>query len=235
MGKRAELSMILPTYNEVDNLDAIVRDIFTEFKKRRIAGEVIIVDDSSPDCTGVIADRICRKNDKVKVIHRKGKRGLSSAAMEGFNLSKAKFVGLMDSDRSHPTKKIGEMYSRVMEGADLVIGSRYIQGGKIEGWGLRRKVLSSTATLLARPLTRVLDPMTGFFILKKSLLSKSQINSKGFKILLEIIIKSKPARIVEVPITFVDRKKGKSKVSLKEIRFYLSNLLRYYSRKFYDK
>lgn len=234
MGKRAELSIVLPTYNEKDNLQAIVKEILNEFKNNSINGEIIIVDDNSPDGTGKIADRICRKNSKVRVIHRIGRKGLSSAAMEGFELSNAKFVGLMDSDRSHPTGKIGEMFRLVKsDKAELVIGSRYVRGGKIElGW--YRNILSYIATSLARPLTNIKDPLTGFFIMKRSLLYKKKLYFKGFRTLLEILMVVRPEKVVEVPITFISRKKGKSKAGINEIFQYLSNLIRYYWRRLND-
>ncbi|MDP3881932.1 MAG: glycosyltransferase family 2 protein [Nanoarchaeota archaeon] len=228
-----DLSVIVPTYNEKDNISEIIDEIHKEFINNKIKGELIIVDDNSPDGTGLIADSLKKKYSFLRVIHRKGKEGLSSAVLEGFSIAEGKILGVMDADLSHPVNKIHEMHALIKKGqADLVIGSRYIPGGKIEGWTLNRKIMSKSATYLAKIFTKAKDPMSGFFMIKRSCLVDKNLNPRGFKILLEIIIKT-DCKIYEIPITFINRKEGKSKASVREIRFYLQNLLSYlpYKRK----
>lgn len=134
----------------------------------------------------------------------------------------------MDADLSHPPEKICALFKPIKNNeADFVIGSRYAKGGVIEGWGLYRKILSKGATLLARTYTKVKDPMTGFFMIKKECIKEVEINPKGFKILLELIIKANYKKIKEIPITFVNRIEGKSKAGVKEIIYYLQNLVGY--------
>ena len=223
-----DLSIIIPTYNEKDNIQILLEKINEEFENNKINGEVIIVDDGSPDGTGEIVDELRKKYENLKVIHRKGKLGLSSAVLEGFKIGDGSILGVMDADLSHPPEKILEMFRIINnDGADFVIGSRYVNGGKIEGWGIKRKIMSKGATLLARVFTSVKDPMTGFFMIKRESIKDKKLNPKGFKILLELIIKADYNKIKEIPITFVNRTKGKSKADFKEIFSYLKNLMGY--------
>lgn len=222
------LSLLIPTYNEKENLVNLINLLKSEFIKNKIKGEILIIDDNSPDGTGKIADQEAKKSYLVKVIHRRKKEGLSAAVLAGFEASKEDIVGVMDADLSHPPKMIGTMFKLIREEkADLVIGSRYIKDGKIEGWNTWRMIQSKVATLLSRPFTNVKDTMTGLFLIRKNCLKNKDLNPKGFKILLEIIIKSDCEKIIEVPFTFVDRQKGKSKANIKEIFSLLNNLLSY--------
>jgi len=223
-----DLSIIIPTYNEKENIQILIKKIQEEFKKNKINGEVIVVDDGSPDGTGEILEKLKEDYPFLKVIHRRGKLGLSSAVLEGFSIAKGNILGVMDADLSHPPEKIPEMFKIINNNeADFVIGSRYVNGGKIDGWGIKRKIMSKGATLLARVFTSVKDPMTGFFMIKKECIKNKQLNPKGFKILLELIIKLDYNKIKEIPITFINRTKGKSKANFKEIFSYLKNLVGY--------
>lgn len=225
-----DLSIVIPTYNEKENILVLLKKINTEFKENKIKGELIVVDDGSPDGTGNLVENLKKKQKNIKIIHRKGKLGLSSAVLEGFKVSKGNVLGVMDADLSHPAEKIPEMFEIIKKGkADFVIGSRYIRGGRIEGWGLKRMIMSKVATLLARPFTKVKDPMTGFFLIRKKCVEDKEFNSKGFKILLELILKADYKNIKEVPIVFVNRTEGKSKAETKEIFNYLKNLMGYWS------
>jgi len=222
-----KLSLIIPTYNEKDNIQKLLLELSEEFLKNNIENEIIVVDDNSPDGTGEKLKELQNKYKDLKIIHRSKKLGLSSAVLEGFVISSGDILGVMDADLSHPVAKINEMYQLMVGGADLVIGSRYVRGGKIEGWNLYRKILSKGATLLARVFIDVKDPMSGFFMTKKSVLINTEINSKGFKILLELLIKTNCKNIAEVPIVFVNRTAGKSKAGGREIVYFLKNLVGY--------
>lgn len=225
---KMDVSIVIPTYNEKENVQRLLEKIYNEFREHKINGEVIVVDDGSPDGTGSLVENLKKKYKTLQIIHRKGKMGLSSAVLEGFAISKSNIIGGMDADLSHPTEKINEMYLTIKNNeVDLVIGSRYIKEGRIEGWGLYRKILSKLATLLARVFTSVKDPMTGYFFIKKECLNGINLNPRGFKILLEILIKAKYKNVKEIPITFINRTEGKSKAGMGEIIYYLENLIGY--------
>lgn len=226
-----KLSLIIPTYNEKENIIKLISSLKEELKKTKINNQIIVVDDNSPDGTGQILEELKTKYENLKVIHRKGKMGLSSAVIEGFKIADGDILGVIDADLSHPIEKINEMYQKILEGADLVIGSRYVARGKIEGWGIYRKLLSKGATFLARVFVNIKDPMSGFFLIKRELTLNEEINSKGFKILLELLIKINCKNVIEVPITFTNRIEGKSKAGTKEIIYYLKNLIGYLSYK----
>jgi len=220
------ISIIIPTYNEKENIKKLILDINRILKKDF---EIIVVDDNSQDGTGRIVDKLKKYN--AKCIHRKGKLGLASAVIEGFKAAKGEIIGVMDADFSHDINVIPKLIKPIINNeAELTIGSRYIQGGKIENWPLKRKIISRGATLLSLLLTTVKDPMSGFFFLNKEVIKGIELNAKGYKILLEIIVKGKYNKVNEIPYTFVDRKAGKSKLNKKEYIDYLrnlGNLLRY--------
>ena len=222
------LSLIIPTYNEKENIRQLIERVQKEFKENNIDGEIIIVDDNSPDGTGKILDNLRKNQENLKVIHRKGKLGLSSAVLEGWRIAEGEVLGVMDADLSHPPKKIKELFWSIeKENFDFAIGSRYTKGGRIKGWNFKRRLMSKIATLLARVYTKVKDPMTGFFMIKRSCIKDVKLNPKGFKILLEIIIKGKYNEIKEIPIVFINRIEGKSKAGINEIFDYIQNLVNY--------
>src|SRR3989338_2531238 len=131
-----KFSLVIPTYNEKENIQKLLLLLKDDFDKNEIDGEIIVVDDNSPDGTGQVLEELKTKYQNLKVIHRKRKLGLSSAVIEGFKIATGDILGVMDADLSHPIKKIDKMYQMVMADADLVIGSRYVKGGRIEGWNL---------------------------------------------------------------------------------------------------
>ena len=221
-----KLSLIIPTYNERENIQKLLLALEDNLSRSKINSEIIVVDDNSPDGTGRVLEELKTKYQNLQVIHRKGKLGLSSAVIEGFQIAQGEILGVMDADLSHPIEKISEMY-QAMKNADLVIGSRYVKNGRIEGWNLYRKILSRGATFLARVFVNIKDPMSGFFMIRRNLVVNEEINSKGFKILLELLIKTNCKNVIEIPITFINRTEGKSKVGIKEIIFFLKNLIGY--------
>jgi dolichol-phosphate mannosyltransferase len=234
--ERLNLSIIIPTYNEKDNILILIDKIEHEFIENKINGEIIIIDDNSKDGTGRIIEEAKKNHKNIIVKHRTGKLGLSSAVLDGFKIATNEVFCVMDADLSHPAEKIPLMYDLINnQDFDIVIGSRYIRGGKILGWNLKRKLMSKGATILARPFTRIKDPMTGFFMIKKRCIEGKEFNCKGFKILLELLIKADYNLVKEIPITFINRKKGKSKANPKEIFSYLNNLLDYSELKLNNK
>ena len=222
------VSLVIPTYNERDNISILAEDIFAIFEKNNIDAELIIVDDNSPDGTGKIADELAKRYN-ILVIHRSGKLGLSSAVLEGFKISKGFILGAMDADFSHPIDAIPELLKPLLDNhAEISIGSRYISEGRIENWPSIRRITSKGATLLAKPLTKVKDPMSGFFFIKKDVIFGKKLNPRGYKIALEILVKGSYKNVVEVPIVFTNRKKGKSKLNLKEYLNFIFDLFGLY-------
>jgi dolichol-phosphate mannosyltransferase len=219
---------VVPTYNEIENLDGLVRRVQQACSSAGLSAEIVIVDDNSPDGTGARAEEIA-KTENLKVVHRSGKLGLSSAVLEGFEAASGSILVVMDADLSHPPEKIPEMVSKIESGeADVVVGSRYVKGGSVENWPLTRRIISKGATLLARWLTKVKDPMSGFFALKRSVIDGVTLDPVGYKIGLEILVKGKCAKVVEVPIHFADRKAGKSKLGGGEYLRYIDHVILLY-------
>jgi dolichol-phosphate mannosyltransferase len=219
---------VVPTYNETENLDELVRRVQQACSSAGLDAEIVIVDDNSPDGTGARAEELA-KTQNLKVVHRSGKLGLSSAVLEGFKVASGSILVVLDADLSHPPEKIPEMVSKIDSGeAEVVVGSRYIKGGSVENWPFTRRIISKGATLLARWLTKVKDPMSGFFALKRSVIDGVSLDPVGYKIGLEILVKGKYAKAVEVPIHFADRKAGKSKLGGGEYLRYIDHVILLY-------
>ena len=222
-----KLSIVVPTYNERENIPLLVEKIDNILKGTDF--ELIVVDDDSPDETWKVAEELSKKYPFIKVIRRRNERDLSTAVLRGFEEAEGEVFAVMDADLQHPPEKLKDMLEK-MEKADVVVGSRYIEGGEIEEWGLIRKFYSRFATLLAHifvPRSRLLkDPMSGFFMFKREVIEGIELNPIGYKILLEILAKGKYKRVEEEAIKFGKREKGKSSLNLKVQIAYLRHLLK---------
>jgi len=210
------LSVVVPTYNERERLAELVETLIGTFRDAGLDGEVVIVDDNSPDGTGAIADALS-EGRPVKVLHRSGKLGLGTAVVDGFSVASAPVLGVIDADLSHPPGMLPVMH-RVLgsTGSDMVIASRYIPGGGAAGWPLPRLLMSRFACVLARGITPVRDATSGFFLVRREAISGVRIEAGGFKICLELLVRGRVRSVAEVPYTFADRAAGQSKMSLKE-------------------
>ncbi|TDA32867.1 MAG: polyprenol monophosphomannose synthase [Hadesarchaea archaeon] len=216
-------SVILPTYNERENLPLLLARIEEVFRKSKILGEVIVVDDNSPDGTGKLAEELKKKYPFLKVIHRREKRGLGSAYLEGYRASKGEIIITMDADLSHDPSYLPELIKAVKK-HDLVIGSRYVAGGKVLGWSPYRIAVSRFANLLGRLTIRgsIRDFTSGYRVYRKKAfreIVKGGTKAGGYAFQLEALCRAARMglKFGEVPITFVNRKHGKSKLKLKEI------------------
>lgn len=225
------LSIIVPTYNESRNIEELLTRLFAVIKPNYIPYEVLIVDDNSPDGTAQIAEALKSKFD-LRVVKRPRKIGLASAVLNGFKLATGDILCVMDADLSHPPEAVLEMYKAITsQGADIVIGSRRVEGGGATNWPWYRRFISTFAQFLARPITKVNDNTSGFFMIKRSVLENADINPIGFKILLEILAKGNYSKVKELPIVFNDREGGKSKLGAKQVVEYLKQLgMIYYGR-----
>ncbi len=220
----ATLSIVVPTYNERDRLADLVREVFAAYGAEGVDGELVIVDDNSPDGTGRLADELATRH-RISVLHRAGKLGLGTAVIEGFAAATAPIVGVIDADLSHPPALLPRMLA-VMQSAsaEFVVGSRYIPGGGTRNWGLSRLLMSRVACLMARGLTPIRDATSGFFLIRRDLVRNVRISAGGFKICLELLVRGRPSSVVEVPYVFVGRTAGESKMNLKEALGYLEQL-----------
>ncbi|MDB4978314.1 MAG: Dolichol monophosphate mannose synthase [Candidatus Peribacteria bacterium] len=210
------LSLILPTYNEAENLPQLLPALCTALEG--IPHEIIIVDDDSPDKTWKIARNLAWKNPDIHVVRRVGRYGLSSAVMEGFLASKGTVLAVMDADGQHDLTLLSTLYGSVHRDSGMAIGSRYMQGGSVGQWDERRHALSRLATRMAIRLCKVeaTDPMSGFFAIDRLLFESvlPALNPKGFKILLDLLVHvPRSTRVREFPFRFGVRTHGESKLS----------------------
>lgn len=242
-------SVVIPTYNESENILRLITEIEKNLPRSHFT-EIIIVDDNSPDGTGKLVENYIEeqnaklengrdnssnsssKNYRVKVVHRRAKNGLIPAILDGVKQSCGMNVLIMDADFSHPPEVIPKMMRELaLNPNSIIIGSRFIEGGKVVGWPQRRKLLSRGASALARlglNVKRVKDPMSGFFALPRELIQNISIDTKGYKILLEILVKNKEIPIREIPYTFTDRQSGKSKMNYNVIMNYAEAIWQLY-------
>jgi len=222
------VSIIVPTFNEARNIEQLIRRIDNALKGNSY--EVVIVDDNSPDGTADLAERLSQ-NYPVRVVRRPRKLGLSSAILEGFKKSSGRIMVVMDADLQHPPELIPKLVEKIaVENYDIAIASRYVEGGRVEKWSFVRRVVSKGAIALAHmllPRTReVMDPVSGFFAIKREVVKGLALNPIGYKMLLEVLVKGRWRRAVEIPYTFRSRERGKSKLSVKEVFNYVKHLLR---------
>lgn len=229
------VSIIIPTYNESKNILNILKSI-KENIPQNISAEAIVVDDNSPDGTGKIVDEYLRTiknatNYTIDIIHRKTKSGLSSAILNGIENAKGETILVMDSDFSHPPQIIPKMIEALKKShSDIVVASRYVSGGGIKKWSLKRKFLSKFANKIAKKFLgiKINDPMSGYFAFQRGIINELNFDAIGYKMLTEILVKTKGAKVKEIPYTFTDRTEGKSKLDLKIILDYLRSVWKLY-------
>jgi len=214
----AELAIIIPTLNEHDNIMPLVERLNVVLAG--VAWEAVFVDDDSTDGTAFAVQEIARRDPRVRCLRRIGRRGLSSACIEGWAATAASFIALMDADLQHDETLLPAMLARLREGGcDVVVGSRYVAGGSVGEWGAFRRWVSRMGTEAGRRLMRVTvaDPMSGFFMLDRRVFetNAAQLTGTGFKILLDLLASAeRPLRVVELPFTFRPRVAGESKLDI---------------------
>ena len=222
-----ELSLIVPTYCESQNITTLIERVHQSLSS--YSYELIVVDDNSPDGTSEIANSLSQQYP-VRVITRRNERGLASAVVEGFKQARGDILGVIDADLQHPPEVIPELLETVMSGADVVIASRYVEGGGSEGWSASRKIISKGSKLLAQvllPSARgIKDPLSGFFLLRREVIDGVELSPTGYKILLEVLVKGKAREIAEVPYIFRVRERGTSNLTSGEGIRYLKHLTR---------
>ncbi len=225
-------SLVIPTYLEAGNIDKIVRTL-TSLLDESIPGdyELIIVDDNSPDGTWETALSMTWEFPQLQVMRRENERGLSSAVIRGWQNSRGRILGVIDGDLQHPPHILLQLLNAIESASDLAVASRHVEGGGVSRWSFIRRLLSRGAQLLGllilpRVTGRVSDPMSGYFMVRRSCIEDTTFNPIGYKILLEVLGRGKIDEIAEVGYVFCERQDGESKVSWKHYLDYIRHLLR---------
>lgn len=228
MNNTPEISIVVPTFREAESLPLLIDRIALLRKTSGIELELLIIDDDSRDGTEALI--AARSEPWLQLFVRTLDRGLSQAVLFGLKRARGEILVVMDADLSHPPEVIPEMLAALRSGADFVLGSRYVHGGTTaEGWGLFRFLNSKVATYLARPLTRVSDPMSGFFALPRAVFERAENPSPlGYKIGLELLVRCRCRAVREIPIHFSNRVRGESKLTLEQQLLYVRHLARLY-------
>ena len=227
-----KLSLILPTFNESGNISEIVR-ILTDLLDPAWAGcyELIVVDDHSPDRTWKIALDLTEQYPQLKVLHRETEKGLSTAVIRGWQAGQGEILGVIDADLQHPPEILLQLLEEMERGADLAIASRHVEGGGVSEWSMIRRFLSRGAQMLGlvilpEVINRLSDPMSGFFMVRRSAIAGVTLSPVGYKILIEVAARGKSRGIGEVGYVFRERQAGESKVTWKQYLEYLQHLIR---------
>ncbi|MDY6897002.1 MAG: glycosyltransferase [Cyanobacteriota bacterium] len=225
-------SLVIPTYREAGNINKIVRTL-TSLLDKSIPGdyELIVVDDNSPDGTWETALSMTSEFPQLQVMRRENERGLSSAVIRGWQNSRGRILGVIDGDLQHPPHILLQLLNAIEKGADLAVASRHVEGGGVSRWSFIRRFLSRGAQLLGlivlpRVMGRVSDPMSGYFMVRRSCIESTTFNPIGYKILLEVLGRGRVNEIAEVGYVFCERQDGESKVSWKHYLDYIRHLIR---------
>jgi dolichol-phosphate mannosyltransferase len=227
-----KLSLIIPTYNESKNVGELVARL-TEILEGPLGGayELIIVDDDSKDRTWEVALELARQYPKLRVMRRVGERGLSTAVIRGWQVARGSVLAVIDADLQHPPEVTAKLFEEMTRGADLAVASRNVEGGGVSNWAMHRRALSRGAQLLGLIILpsvvgRISDPMSGYFMFRRSSIAGVSLNPLGYKILIEVIGRGRMGRIAEVGYVFRERSAGESKVTRQVYVDYLRHLMR---------
>ncbi|MBU0547825.1 MAG: polyprenol monophosphomannose synthase [Candidatus Omnitrophica bacterium] len=230
---KQKFTLVIPTYNEAANIEALYSLLVEVLFKNNIDFEVIIVDDNSPDQTWKIVQLIAEKDKRIRVIRRVNEKGLATAVIAGWKSARGDILGVMDGDLQQPPETLPLLLNKLNEDAlnDVVIASRNIKGAITSRRSVWRRFVSwsgafISALLLPRLIAQVSDPMSGFFIVRKSVIENKILTPWGYKILLEVLAKGTYKKISEVPYIFVERKRGGSKAGIKQYLISFIYLLR---------
>lgn len=226
------LSLVIPTYNEAKNIQAIVVLLSSILDPVLLdAYELIVVDDNSPDGTWAIAQQLTTQYPQLRVVHRQQERGLSTAVIRGWQAAVGEILGVIDGDLQHPPDVLLQLLKAIQTGADLAVASRHIPGGGVSHWSLIRRILSRGAqmiglVILPEVLSRVSDPMSGYFLVQRQAIAGYPLHPAGYKVLIEVLGRGQVKRVAEVGYVFRERQRGESKVDWRQYTAYLQHLMR---------
>ena len=227
-----KLALVIPTLCEAENIGGLLDSVRAVLDPLNIPYEILVVDDDSSDGTGELVSMISQQDPRVRLLVRKGERGLSGAILHGWQHTDAGILGVMDADLQHPPELLPQLLEGIHDGRDMVIGSRYTPGGGVGGWNPVRKLLSSAAVWVTWPIQRrrirAKDPMSGFFMLRRNCMQRIPFQRTGFKLLLEILVRGHIQSLAEVPFAFGSRYRGASKANFRVAWDYGLLLLRLY-------
>lgn len=226
------LALIIPSLREAESLRWLLPRVRVALMRSGIPWEVLVVDDDSGDGTAAIVRAVSARDSRIRLLVRKGERGLSGAILRGWQETSASVLAVMDADLQHPPELLPQLAERIVAGYDLAIASRYAPGGSCADWHPLRRLLSSAAILAAMPLLRpwlrVCDPMSGFFLVRRAVVENGLYQPEGFKLLLEILATGRIRSVAEVPFHFGRRHAGLSKATVRVGWDYLRLLGRLY-------
>lgn len=227
------LALVIPTLCEAENIGGLLRHVRSVLDPLNFPYEILVVDDDSPDGTGAAVSAIVLEDPRVRLLVRKGERGLSGAILHGWENTDAAILGVMDADLQHPPELLPQLLSAIRADCDIAIGSRYTPGGDLGQWNPVRKLLSAVAVWatwpIQRPGVRAHDPMTGFFLVRRECIDGVAFQRSGFKLLLEVLVRGRIKSVAEVPFAFGVRYRGASKANFKVAWDYALLLLRLYA------
>ena len=220
------VSVIIPTYNERENIERAVERCRAALSDYRF--EIVVVDDDSPDGTWQLVRDAYETAESVRIVRRTEESGLATAVSRGFDEASYEYCAVIDADLQHPPEKLPALIEPFDTGADIVIGSRHVAGGGVENWSRFRRVVSRGAmaiTKLVLPPTRgIADPMSGFFAIRREIIEDVALAPTGYKILLEVLMKCEYKRVVEVPYVFTERERGESNLTADEYWEFLEHV-----------
>ena len=228
-----KLALVIPTLCEAENIGGLLNHVRSVLDPEKIPYEILVVDDDSSDGTGDVVSAIALEDPRVRLLVRKGERGLSGAILHGWKNTDAAILGVMDADLQHPPELLPSLIAAIQEGKDIAIGSRYTPGGDLGQWNPVRKFLSAAAVWvtwpLQKPRLRAKDPMSGFFLVRRECLEQVAFQRSGFKLLLEVLVRGRIHSVAEVPFAFGLRYRGASKANFNVARDYALLLVRLYA------
>ncbi|HEY1577703.1 MAG TPA: polyprenol monophosphomannose synthase [Terracidiphilus sp.] len=231
-----KLCLAIPTLREAGNIPVLLERARAALDPLHVNYEILIVDDDSQDGTEELVSAISKSDPRVRLLVRKGKRGLSGAILHGWANTDASIVGVMDADLQHPPELLPELVATMFSGCDLAIGSRYTTGGGLGEWNPMRKLISAAAVWATWPIQRsglrAKDPMSGFFLVRRDCLNGIAFQEAGFKLLLEILVRARLTSVREIPFAFGQRYRGASKANMKVAVDYGKLLARLYRARF---
>lgn len=227
------LSLVVPTYNERPALERLFPRLESMAQELSLPLEVVLVDDNSPDHTADFAQDFKTDHFHLRVIRREGKFGLASAVIEGWRTARGDYLGVIDGDGSHDESQIPGMVRTLLDGsAEVVVGSRYVEGGGTGDWPLSRRIASGCAVLLGRLVCPVRDLTSGFLLFRREVLDGVSLDPIGAKISLEVLVRGRYRTFREVPYLFRNRKSGRSKLGTMEVLAYLVQLGRLFAYRY---
>ncbi|MGH9588980.1 MAG: glycosyltransferase, partial [Terracidiphilus sp.] len=205
MKKNEKLAILIPTRDEAANILALLSRIQATLDAAEIRYEIIVVDDESRDGTAERVSAAAKADGRIRLLVRGGERGLAGAILHGRQHTDAEILGVIDADLQHPPELLPALFNAIVEGRDLAVGSRYIEGGELDGLTPARRLVSSIAAWASLPLQqrvlRVRDPLSGFFLVRRRCLDWVEFHKSGFKLLLEILVRGRICSVQEIPFT----------------------------------